>query len=132
MRVHPSRRVATFATAALLALLASACTDSRVRELTLGISKDSVFKIIGQGAPAGDSLPNVYKRVQYFVDSKFFDIFLFDPQNRKVWEEPNVLDKELTPIVVIQDKLEGTGWGYADELAGKYKFQIRSTKAATK
>ena len=132
MRVSPSRRVATFATAALVVFFASACTDSRVRELTLGISKDSVLKIIGEGAPAGDSLPNVYKRVQYFVDSKFFDIFLFDPQNRKVWKEPNVLDKELTPIVVVQDKLEGTGWGYADELATKYKFQIRSTKAPTK
>ena len=64
--------------------------------------------------------------------SRIFDIFLFDPQNRKVWKEPNVLDKELTPIVIVQDKLEGTGWGYADELETKYRFQIRSTKAPTK
>ena len=132
MRVPTSRRVALLATAALTVLFVSACSDSRVRELTLGISKDSVLKVIGQGAPAGDSLPNVYRRIQYFVDSKFFDIFLFDPKNRKVWEDPTVLDKELTPIVVIQDKLEGTGWGYADELTGKYKMQIRSLPAPKK
>lgn len=126
MRVSPPRRVATFATAALIVLLVAACSDSRISALTLGISKDSVLKVIGKGAPAGDSLPNVYKRIQYFVDSKFFDVFLFDPKNRKVWEDPTVLDKELTPIVVVQDKLEGTGWGFADELTAKYKMQIRT------
>lgn len=130
MHTSPQRRLASFKTAALALVLVSACADSRVSELELGISKDSVLKVIGQGAPAGDSLPNVYKRIQFFVDSKFFDIFLFDPKNRKVWLDPIVLDKELTPIVVVQNKLEGTGWGYADELSSKYKMQIRSEKSA--
>ena len=130
MHTSPQRRLASFVTAALALVLVSPCADSRVSELELGISKDSVLKVIGQGAPAGDSLPNVYKRIQFFVDSKFFDIFLFDPKNRKVWLDPIVLDKELTPIVVVQNKLEGTGWGYADELSSKYKMQIRSEKNA--
>jgi len=130
MRIQAARRVALAATSALGLMLLAACGDSRVNQLELGISKDSVLKIIGQGAPAGDSLPNVYKRVQYFVDSKMFDIFLFDPQNRKAWLDPLVQDKELTPVVVVQDKLEGTGWGYADELTSKYKMQIRTPAAA--
>jgi hypothetical protein len=122
----PKRRFLAFASATLTLALLAACGDSRVRSLELGISKDSVLKIIGEGAPPGDSLPNVYKRIQYFVDSKFFDIFLFDPKNRKVWLDPLVTDKELTPIIVVQDKLEGTGWSYADELTAKYKLQIRT------
>jgi hypothetical protein len=130
MRTSPKRRLATFATAALTLLFVAACGDNRVRDLELGISKDSVLKIIGQGAPADDSLPNVYKRIQYFVDSKFFDIFLFDPKNRKAWLDPLVTDKELTPIIVVQDKLEGTGWSYADELTAKYRLQIRTAQAA--
>lgn len=129
MLTTPKRRVAAFATAALTLMLVTACADSRVRDLELGMSKDSVLMIIGAGAPEGDSLPNVYKRIQYFVDSKFFDIFLFDPQNRKVWLDPLVNDKELTPIIIVQDKLEGTGWSYADELTAKYKLQIRTAPA---
>lgn len=129
MRISPKRRLVAVATASLTLALLAACGDSRVRSLELGISKDSVLKIIGEGAPPGDSLPNVYKRIQYFVDSKFFDIFLFDPKNRKVWLDPLVTDKELTPIIVVQDKLEGTGWSYADELTQKYKLQIRTAKA---
>ncbi len=127
--ISHKRRLVVFATAAFSLVLLSACGDSRVRSLELGISKDSVLKIIGEGAPPGDSLPNVYKRIQYFVDSKFFDIFLFDPKNRKVWLDPLVTDKELTPIIVVQDKLEGTGWSYADELTAKYKLQIRTPQA---
>ncbi|MEP7382298.1 MAG: hypothetical protein ABI910_11460 [Gemmatimonadota bacterium] len=130
MHISPKRRLVAIATASLTLVLLAACGDSRVRGLELGISKDSVLKIIGVGAPAGDSLPNVYKRIQYFVDSRFFDIFLFDPKNRKVWLDPLVTDKELTPIIVVQDKLEGTGWSYADELTQKYKLQIRTAPAA--
>lgn len=129
MLISPKRRALAFASATLMLTLLAACGDSRVRSLELGISKDSVLKVIGQGAPPGDSLPNVYKRIQYFVDSKFFDIFLFDPKNRKAWLDPLVLDKELTPIIVVQDKLEGTGWSYADELTAKYKLQIRTAQA---
>ncbi len=129
MPISPKRRFLAFATATLTLALLAACGDSRVRSLELGISKDSVLKIIGEGAPPGDSLPNVYKRIQYFVDSKFFDIFLFDPKNRKSWLDPLVTDKELTPIIVVQDKLEGTGWSYADELTAKYKLQIRTAPA---
>ncbi len=114
------------AAGAIAVALIAACTDSRIRALEVGMKKDSVFKLIGQGAPAGDSLPNVYRRVQYFVDSKFFDIFLFDAQNRKSWEDPLVADGDLTPVVLVGDSLVGFGWDYADELTSKYSIQLRT------
>lgn len=126
MRTLPTRRATALAGSALLILLAAACGDSRVNALDLGIGKDSVLKIIGQGAPAGDSLPNVYQHMQFFTDSKLFDVYMFDPKNRDKLDDPLVMDKELTPIILVEGKLEGTGWKYADELTQQYKLPIRT------
>ena len=112
------------ATAGILSLVA--CSDSRLRALDAGISKDSVLKIISAGAPAGDSLPNLYKQTQYFVDGKMFDIYFFEPKGRKIWKDPEVSDKELTPIVLIDGKFDGSGWTYMDGLSEKYKIPGRA------
>lgn len=114
--------------AAALLVLLSACGDSRVRDLEVGITKDSVLKIVGAGAPAGDTLPNLYKHSQYFVDGKMFDIYLFDPENRDLSDDPNVTDDDLTPIVVIDGKLAGTGWSYMDGVTDKYRIQMRAVQ----
>jgi hypothetical protein len=120
------RRATLVASSTLLTLFVAACGDSRVNALDLGIGKDSVLKIIGQGAPAGDTLPNVYQHMQFFTDSKMFDVYMFDPKNRDKLDDPLVLDKELTPVILVEGKLEGTGWRYADELTQQYKLPIRT------
>lgn len=132
MRTTTARRATAFSGAALLLMLATACGDSRVNALDLGIGKDSVLKIIGQGAPAGDSLPNVYQHMQFFTDAKLFDVYMFDPKNRDKLDDPLVLDKELTPIVLVEGKLEGTGWKYADELTQKYNMPLRTPMTVRK
>ncbi len=125
---HSTRRrhLARIALLSATAVLFAACTDSRVRALEEGISKDSVLKIISVGAPAGDSLPNLYKRAQYFVDSKMFDVYFFEPKGRKIWKDPTVRDKELTPIVLVDGKFAGSGWSYMDGLTEKYKIPGRA------
>lgn len=123
------RRV--LAPALLLSL--AACQDKRIRELTAGIPKDSVLRIITDGVPAqGDTIQNVYRHGQYLVDSKMFDIYLFDPDNRKLWTDPLVEDKELTPIVVINDTLAGWGWDHMDEITYKYRIQVRADTLAAR
>ena len=126
MRHSPRMRLRPYAIAVGVVVILSACDDKRIRELDVGISKDSVIKVIGQGAPAGDSIPNIYRHNGYFVDGKMFDVYLFDAQNRKAWLDPMVTDKELTPVVVVDGKLEGTGWGYMDEVSKKYGIVIRA------
>ncbi|MEO7965947.1 MAG: hypothetical protein ABIT38_18710 [Gemmatimonadaceae bacterium] len=120
-------RAAALGLATTAALLLVACGDSRVRGLEFGMTKDSVLKVISQGAPAGDSLPNVYKYAQYFVDGKMFDVYFFEPKGRKAWKDPDVTDRELTPIVLVDGKLEGTGWSYMDGLTAQYKVPGRTT-----
>ena len=112
---------------ALLGIAAVACGDSRLSQLDAGISKDSTIKLLAVGAPEDDSLPNFYRHETYLMDGKFFDIYLYDPKNRKIWKDPLVTDKELTPIVVVDSTLEGWGWGYMDEVTAKYRINIRAT-----
>jgi hypothetical protein len=109
-------------------VLTAACGDSRISQLDAGISRDSTIKILGVGAPADDSLPNFYRHETFLTDSKFFDIYLYDPKNRKFWTDPLVTDKELTPIVVIDSTLEGWGWGYMDEVTAKYRINMRAVR----
>jgi hypothetical protein len=123
-----SRAVRTLAPVSVGVALAAlaACGDSRVRSLSEGISKDSAFKVLGQGAPKGDSLPNMYKHGQYLVQGKMFDVYFFDPKNRKAWTDAAVPDKELTPVIMIDRKVQGWGWGDMDEITEKYHIQARA------
>ena len=109
-----------------LAVAMSACADKRIAKLEEGITKDSTLKLLSVGAPADDSLPNFYRHLQYFMDSKMFDVYLFDPKNRDYSTDPLVADKELTPIVVVSDTLRGWGWSYMDETSERYKMQVRT------
>ena len=119
-------RLASIALLSITGLLMAACGDSRIRKLDVGMSKDSALSVLAQGAPAGDSLPNMYKHGQYLVDGKIFDVYFFDEENRKVWLNPEVTDAELTPIVMVDGKLAGTGWNYMDEVSDKYRIQART------
>ena len=128
-----ARRSRALLAAALAVLAISACQDKRLRELATGISKDSALKILADGVPANaDTIQNVYRHSQYLVDSKLFDIYMFDSDNRKLWTDPEVADKELTPIVVINDKVDGWGWDHMDDITFKYHIQVRAdtTQAA--
>ncbi len=115
------------ALAAALALTAiSACQDSRLRALDAGMAKDSVIALLADGTPArADTIQNVYKHTRYLMDAKEIDIYMFDPKNRKMWEDPNVTNEELTPVVVIDGKLDGFGWNHMEDVTSKYRIQIR-------
>lgn len=127
MTPHSRRRVRYLSAAVLTAFALTACQDKRIRELDVGITKDSAIKIIGDGMqPKLDTIQNVYRHNRYFVQGREFDIYLFDPENRKFWEDPEVLDKELTPVVVIDGKVDGWGWSHMDDVTSKYGIRLRA------
>lgn len=122
----PRTRLSAFAAAAALVAL-SACQDARLRALDEGISADSVIKVLADNvAPRVDTIQNVYKHNRYLVDGKEFDIYFFDANNRHLWSDPEVEDKELTPVVVVNGKLEGWGWDHMDDVTSKYRIVVRS------
>lgn len=130
MNSSPRRRLRGILLSSLGLLALSACQDKRIRELDVGISKDSAIAILADGVvPNVDTIQNVYRHNRYFVQGKEFDIYLFDPQNRKLWNDPEVTDKELTPVVVIDGKVDGWGWGHMDDVTSKYSIQLRAEGA---
>ena len=130
MNSSPRRRLHGILLSSLGLLALSACQDKRIRELDVGISKDSAIAILADGVvPNVDTIQNVYRHNRYFVQGKEFDIYLFDPQNRKLWNDPEVTDKELTPVVVIDGKVDGWGWGHMDDVTSKYSIQLRAEGA---
>jgi hypothetical protein len=131
MSPHPRARLSAFVAAVALIAL-SACQDSRIRALDEGMSRDSVISILADNvAPKVDTIQNVYKHNRYLVDGKEFDIYFFDGQNRHLWSDPEVEDKELTPVVVVNGKLEGWGWDHMDDVTSKYRIVVRSEDLPT-
>lgn len=142
MSPNSVRRSALLAAGFGSALLIAACEDKRVKELNSGISRDSAVKVIAQDAkPAQatgtptDSFPNVYTREQYLLGGKSYDVLYFTPENDKAKKLPygqkprtkadSVPYNRLTPIVFIDNKLAGRGWGYWDSLSTALKIPLK-------
>ena len=113
------------------ALLAStvvvACQDKRVNQLDTGIGRDSVLQILTEGATrsATDSIPNVYKRSRYLMDGKEYEILYFTPKNvRSGATKDSIPMRELTPVVLSDDKLIGRGWAFWDSLSLAHKRPV--------
>ncbi len=112
--------------AALSLVAFGACKDARLRTLETGMAKDSVIAVLADGQPAkADTIQNVYNHTRYLMDAKEIDIYMFDPKNRKLWSEPDVTNDELTPVVVIDGKLDGWGWDHMEEVTSKFRIQVR-------
>ena len=113
------------------ALLAStvivACQDKRVNQLDTGIGRDSVLQILTEGATrsATDSIPNVYKRSRYLMDGTEYEILYFTPKNvRSGATKDSIPMRELTPVVLSDDKLIGRGWAFWDSLSLAHKRPV--------
>jgi hypothetical protein len=121
------RRGIIFAALSSIALL-GACTDKRVKAVDTGISKDSLLNVIGKGAPGIDSLPNVYQRERYLIDSKTYEILFFSPTGKHVFvgvQKDTIPWKNLTPIAMIDKKVVGKGWDFLDSLYAAHKIPVK-------
>ena len=107
-------RVATLA----LSVAVVACGDSRIRRLDRGIARDSVLRLLAQGATpvAGDTTPNVYREERYLRDAHWTTVLFYTPTGAKEGQE-TVPENELTPIVLRDDTLTGWGWEHFDSVA---------------
>ena len=88
--------------------LLAACQDKRLKEVDTGITRDSLLTVIGKGAPGIDSLPNVYVRERYLIDSKNYEILFFSPTGQHQYsgvQKDTIPWKDLTPIAMIDNKV---------------------------
>ena len=119
-----------FALAAIstIALIGACGEDKRTKGVDTGISKDSMLTIIGKESPGVDSLPNVYQRERYLIDSKSYEIMFFSPTGKHAFvgvQKDTIPWKELTPIAMIDNKVAGKGWQYLDSLYAAHKIPVK-------
>jgi hypothetical protein len=118
------RTRARFAAAFVALLVIAACTgDKAIRSLDKGISKDSTLKLLG--ASGTDTFHNVYDYGNYILNGQALEILYYDSDNRK-FRRDTVKDvrKEITPIVLVNQKVAGWGWPFADSVAGANAIQL--------
>lgn len=135
---HLSVRRRTAALAALSAAsLLVACEDKRVKQLDTGITRDSAISVLSHDLPPGsppDSFPNVYKREQFLVNGKHYEVLYFTSNNEKaplVNEQPKgdtIPLRKLTPIVFLENRMVGKGWDVWDSVATANKIPVPPKK----
>ena len=116
--------VAAFGAIALL----SACEDKRVSKLEAGAGRDSVLNALASEhkntSAAPDSMPNVYMKERYFVNSKNYEVLYYEPNNKRAGRD-TVEYKKLTPIILIDGKMVGKGWDVYDSLVTADKLPAK-------
>jgi hypothetical protein len=107
----------------------TACEDKRVRELNVGITRDSAMTVLAQEIKGGgsDSFPNVYSRDRFLIAGKNYEVLYFTKNNEKVHKD-SVPAKKLTPLVFVDNKLIAKGWDAWDSVATANKIPLTNHK----
>jgi hypothetical protein len=122
------RRVITLATLATAVAVIGCGEDKRVKELNVGITRDSAVSIIAQNyRGASDSFPNVYTREKYLIDAKNYEILYFTPNNEKAGKD-SVPYSKLTPLVFVDNILVAKGWPALDSIGAAHKIPVPNHK----
>jgi hypothetical protein len=94
-----------------VAVVGAACRreDPRVRNLAVGISKDSVYAVMG--GPTLDT-PNAY-----LVKGQYIEALLYRREGVG-GPRDSLSRRDLTPVILINGSLAGWGWSFWDSVAG--------------
>jgi hypothetical protein len=113
----------TLATLLTVATL-TGCGDRNISKLTVGITRDSVIKILGQGSSGTDSTPNVYREERYLNDGHMITMLMYSSTGKKEGTE-TIPEEELLPVVLVDDTLTGWGWEHHDSVANVNRIVIK-------
>jgi hypothetical protein len=107
------------------AISLAACEDARVKELNAGITQDSAMSVLSQEVTGGghDSLPNVYLREPYLIGGKNIEVLYFNSDNKKAGKD--TVFTKVTPIVFVNHKLAGRGWGFWDSVSKAHGIPLK-------
>lgn len=109
----------TFTAVAAAALLAACGEDARVEAVDTGITRDSLMSIWSKGTSGVDSLPSVYQRERYLIAGRNYEVLYFSPTGQKAYtgtQKDTIPWKDLSPVVMIENKVVGKGWPFLDSL----------------
>jgi len=97
MRKTSARAVSALGILALL----TACGDTRLDKLSLGVTKDSAAAIIGE---------TPHRTLSYITAGKLWEVQLY-PRN-PVGDADSIAWRKMSPVVFIDHKAVGWGWSW--------------------
>jgi hypothetical protein len=110
MSTRPSRLLA--ATTLVLAL--TACGDRRLKDLSLGINRDSVAVVMHTDSP--------HRSESYIMEGKFWEVLYYAEDG--VPAADSIPWRELSPVVIADGGVVGWGWDYWEREGGRLKVQL--------
>ncbi len=105
--------VGTVALVAGVVLFATACGDSRLDKLNLGISPDSAAQVMG--GPA-------HRDANYLSAGRTWDVQLYDRDHAAAGD--SVVWRKMSPVVFVNGKAVGWGWKWWDATAAKRHLPV--------
>jgi hypothetical protein len=120
------RRMLTLAALTSAVALAACGEDKRIKQLNLGITRDSAVSILSHDLKGNepDSFPNVYARDRYLIEGKSYEVLYFTPNNEKEGRD-SVPAYKLTPLLFVNNMLAAKGWDAWDSAGKVHNIQVR-------
>ncbi len=135
-----------------VAVVLTACGDKRMKELNLGVTRDSAMSVLATNLKGGghDAWPNVFTREAYIVGGKYYDVLYYTPDNTKLDTAamtrrrvaaaaavgaPPVDDSiswnKYTPLVFFENKLIAKGWTSWDSISKSINVPLKKHGSAS-
>lgn len=100
----------------LIGVLASCAgkTDPRLEQLSAGIGKDSVLKVMGAEKPE--------KATAFLIAGSYIEAMYFPVPGAT--DSAGITDRKMSPVIVIDGKLVAWGWKQWDSLAAAHNIPV--------
>ncbi len=118
MRITVRWSVRALVAVAVVTMIGCERGDRRLKDLTVGISKDSASAVMGGVAPKRTD-PYLYQG--QYIETMFYPrIGKTDPEDLE--------DRKMSPLVVVNGKLAGWGWNFWDSVASANGIPVAKPK----
>jgi hypothetical protein len=93
--------------------------------LSPGLSKQEVLAVMGTKTimSEGREINNPYRTEMHRSQGHTFELLLYYTDIKRA--DGAITDDKLTPLVIMDGKLDGWGWSYWDGLVQKYELRVR-------
>jgi hypothetical protein len=93
--------------------------------LSPGLSKQEVLVVMGTKTIMSEDgeINNPYRTEMHRSQGRTFELLLYYTDKKRA--DGAITDDELTPLVIMDGKLDGWGWSYWDGLVQKYELRVR-------
>jgi hypothetical protein len=96
-----------------LALTLTACGDSRLKDLTIGMARDSVDLVMETSTP--------HREESYFMNGQLWQVLLY---TRSAPAQDSVEWREMSPVVLADGSVAGWGWDWWETKAGELNVTL--------